>query len=156
MKTAKKKKKKLPGRQTVASKVGRQIRQKKFAVLNKEALQSEAKLLVAAAGEVKRNPKYKTLTYGLKKNHPRNVAVLYPILYLLRRVLYTIAILFITQIPFIGVVILMFTCVTMLALLASEAQWKDPRINNLHVINEVAFYLVLLHFIAFCGLVIEA
>ena len=78
--------------------------------------------------------------------------MVYPILYLLRRVLYTVAILFIIRVPFVGIIVLMITCVAMLAMIASESQWKDSLINLQHTVNEIAFYLVLLHVTIFCGL----
>ena len=43
-------------------------------------------------------------------------------------------------------------CLVMLAFVLSEAQWEDSIINKQHVINELAFYLVLLHIVVFVGL----
>lgn len=59
-----------------------------------EALTQEAYMRVALESEVAVNPRFKTLFYGLKKNHPRHVAVVYPIMFLLRRVLFSVIILF--------------------------------------------------------------
>ena len=44
--------------------------------------------------EVQPNFVYKTLFYGLRRNHPHNVAVLHPLLFCLRRVLYAVAVIF--------------------------------------------------------------
>ena len=104
------------------------------------------------SSEVECNPRYKTLFYGLKKNHPQNVAVLYPTLFLMRRVIYVVVILFLTQIPFMAVIIMMLTCLAMLALVFNSAQWEDSIINQQHVVNEIAFYLVLLQVVIFVGL----
>ena len=104
------------------------------------------------ASGFKANPRYKTLFYGLKKNHPRNVAVVYPTLFVMRRVIYVIVILFLTQLPFLAVIIMMLTCLVMLSFVFTEAQWEDSIINQQHVINEIAFYLVLLHVVSFVGL----
>ena len=104
------------------------------------------------ASGFKANPRYKTLFYGLKKNHPRNVAVVYPMMFLLRRVIYVIVILFLTQVPFLAIIILMLTCLVMLSFVFTEAQWEDSIINQQHVINEIAFYLILLHVVSFVGL----
>ena len=116
------------------------------------ALNGEAVMRVRLEGQVQCNPHYKTLYYGLKKNHPRNLASAYAPLYMMRRVIYTMIILFMTQLPFIGVVILMLSCVFMLAMIFSEKQWEDGYINQMHIVNEIAFYLVLLHVVVFCGL----
>lgn len=80
------------------------------------------------------------------------MAVLYPTLFLMRRVLYVVVILFMTQIPFLAVALMMLTCLAMLALVFNSAQWEDSIINQQHVVNEIAFYLVLLHVIVFVGL----
>ena len=76
----------------------------------------------------------------------------YPISFVLRRVGYAIVILFLTHLPYMSVVILMSSCITMLALVYSEAPWEASIINLQHAVNEVAFYLVLCHVIIFCGL----
>ena len=59
-------------------------------------LKLEALTRVNLQFQVQLNPRYKTLFYGLKKNHPRQITVLYPILYLLRRIVYIVLILFMT------------------------------------------------------------
>lgn len=84
---------------------------------------------VALESEVAVNPRYKTLFYGLKKNHPRHVAVVYPILFLTRRVLFSVIILFLMQVPFFGVLLLMMSCLAMMAFVFSEAHWEDSIIN---------------------------
>ena len=117
-----------------------------------DALRFEAGIRVKLQDEVDCNPRYKTLFYGLKKNHPQNVAVVYPTLFLVRRVIYVVCILFLTQLPYIAVVIMMLTCLAMLALVFTTSQWEDLIINQQHVINEVAFYVVLLHMTVFVGL----
>jgi len=38
--------------------------------------------------------RYKTLHYGLKKNHERNVAVIHPLMFLTRRIIYALVIVF--------------------------------------------------------------
>ena len=37
---------------------------------------------------------YRTLFYGLKKNHPHNVAIVHPLLFLIRRIIYSIVIVY--------------------------------------------------------------
>ena len=82
------------------------------------------------ASKVECSPSYKTLFFGLKKNHERNVAVVYPIIFLARRILYAVLILFVTRLPYLAIVILMLTCIAMLALISTEAQWEDSIINR--------------------------
>ena len=76
---------------------------------------------------------YKTLFYGLKRNHPHNVAVIHPLAYVIRRILYSIVIVFMakeeTSAALWGVLLLAFTCVLMAALVAVESEWEDSLIN---------------------------
>lgn len=46
------------------------------------------------ADSVQSSRAYSTLFYGLKKNQPHNMAVLHPLVFVLRRVLYAAVILF--------------------------------------------------------------
>ena len=117
-----------------------------------ENLSTEAYYRVALESQVECNPRYKTLFYGLKKNHPRNVAVAYPIMFLLRRILYAAVILFTLKVPFLGVITLMLACLGVLAFVLSETQWEDSIINQQHIVNEIALYIVLCHVVIFCGL----
>lgn len=104
----------------------------------------QAYLRVALESKVWLNQRYKTLFYGLKKNHPRHVAVVYPIVFLVRRLVYTCLILFLLSLPYITIVLLMLGCLAMLAFIFSESQWEDSIINQQHVVNEIGFYLILL------------
>ena len=58
--------------------------------------------------------------YGLKKNHERNVAVMHPLMFLLRRVIYALVIVFMDDIMLWGVLIVMASCLIMLAYALSE------------------------------------
>ena len=117
-----------------------------------EELKRDARLRVLLQSQVKCNPRYQTLFYGLKKNHPRQISVLYPVIYLMRRVVYIILILFMTELPFVSVVILLLWCLATLSLIWTEAQWEDRLINVQHAVNEIALYLILLQVSIFCGL----
>lgn len=68
---------------------------------------------------------YKTLFYGLKKGHERNVAIVHPLMYFLRRIIYALVIVFMDEIPIWGVVITMVCCLIMLAYALHEKQWVD-------------------------------
>ena len=65
---------------------------------------------------------YKTLFYGLKWNHEHNVAVLHPILFVLRRVIFTIVIIFmIGENVIFGALLLILSTLVMLTFVALEA-----------------------------------
>ena len=77
-------------------------------------------------------PEYRTLFYGLKKNHPHNVAVAHPLSFLLRRVLYSLVIVFMAASKLsvlYGCMLLLLTCVWMLVLILMEGQWEESMIN---------------------------
>ena len=93
----------------------------KYQIEKTEAeLKSEALMRVELQWQVECNPRYKTLFYGLKKNHPRQVTALYPFIYLTRRIAYTILILFMNQLPFVAVILLMLWCLATLSLIWTE------------------------------------
>ena len=81
----------------------------------------EARMRLNLENEVELNPYYKTLFYGLKKNHPHNAAVLHPIAFLTRRVLYAAIVVFMVNKPFFASVILLLSCFMMICFVASEA-----------------------------------
>lgn len=64
--------------------------------------------------------KYKTLHYGLKRNHERSVAVVHPLMYLIRRVTYALVIVFMDEIMVFGVLIVLVQCLLMLAYALAE------------------------------------
>lgn len=117
-----------------------------------EELKRDAYLRVLLSGQVRCNPRYQTLFYGLKKNDPRQISVFYPFIYLMRRVVYVVLILFMAELPFISVVILLLWCLATLCLIWTEAQWEDVLINVQHAVNEIALYLILVQLSIFCGL----
>ena len=83
---------------------------------------------------VERNmrPGYRTLFYGLKRNHPHNVAIVHPIAFILRRVLYSIIIVFMAREELsilFGILLLLMTSVFMSVMISLESQWEDSLIN---------------------------
>jgi hypothetical protein len=80
----------------------------------------EARVRLAIEDTVKQHKGYKTLFYGLKQNHERNVAVIHPLMYLLRRVVYALVIVFMDEITVWPVVIVMVSTLIMLAYALSE------------------------------------
>ena len=51
-----------------------------------------AKETVAGAELVQKQPRFKTIYYGLKLNHPRNVALIHPLMYTTRRITYALSV----------------------------------------------------------------
>lgn len=97
---------------------------------------------------------YKTLFYGLKKNQHHNVAIVHPLSFLLRRIIYAIIITLTTEAnAFFGALILMLTCLFMMTLVVLEAQWQDNLINGQHLVNEVCFYILCAILMLYCGII---
>jgi cobalamin biosynthesis protein CobD/CbiB len=97
---------------------------------------------------------YKTLFYGLKKNHHHNVAIVHPLSFLLRRIIYATVITFTTEDnAFFGALILLLTCIFMMTLVVLEAQWQESLINRQHFVNEVFFYILCSALMLFCGII---
>ena len=63
---------------------------------------------------VELNPRYKTLFTGYKLNHPRNVAMVHPTLFLLRRIIFTACILSLDKADMAGIIL--FHCCTFVML----------------------------------------
>ena len=85
---------------------------------------------------------YKTLFYGLKRNHEHNVAVLHPILFVMRRVIYSLVIIFmIGESVMFGALILILSTLFMLIFVATERQWKEKFVNWQHIANEAIIYV---------------
>ena len=59
--------------------------------------------------------RYRTLQYGLKRNHERNVAVVHPLMFILRRLVYALVIVFMEEFMVFGVLVVMASCLIMLA-----------------------------------------
>ena len=58
---------------------------------------------------------YRTLFYGLKCNHEHNVAVVHPLAFVLRRILYALVIVFmVKQNVLFGALIMLVTCLVMI------------------------------------------
>ena len=98
---------------------------------------------------------YSTLFFGLKLNHPHNVAVAHPLAFVLRRILYAVVIVFMVSeaAVFFGIFLLQLTCLAMGVLIFAERQWEDPLIGIQHAVNEAVFYVVLTALMCFSGVV---
>ena len=71
-----------------------------------------------------------TLYSGLKLNHPKHVAVVHPLMFLMRRIIFALVIVFMDKVQTWGVMIFMAYTLGMLAFTLSERQWKARVINN--------------------------
>ena len=83
--------------------------------------------------EEKMRQGYRTLFYGLKRNHPHNVAIVHPIAFILRRVIFSVIIVFLARSQLnvlFGCLILLATCIFMMLLVVLESQWDDDLINK--------------------------
>ena len=96
---------------------------------------------------------YRTLFYGLRHNHERNVAIVHPLMFLVRRVIYALVIVFLAHVMFWGVWFVMYSCLVMLAFALAEWQWREPIINYQHIIDEWFIYMLCLLLLCFSNYV---
>lgn len=104
----------------------------------------EAQIKLKLESLTKPSQRYRTLFYGLKRNHPHSAAVMHPLMFLLRRILYSAIVIYFVSLPIVAVYVLIVACLIMLAYVIVEKQWEDSLISWQHIFNEVALYLVLL------------
>ena len=86
----------------------------------------EAKLRVQLEGLVEVNQRYSTIFLGLKLNTAHNSAVTHLLSFMVRRLVYAGAIVYMSHIPQISIILLMAMSVYMITFTVSEKQWKDP------------------------------
>lgn len=72
---------------------------------------------------------------------------------MLRRILYAMVIVLTTEEDsFFGALILLLTCMFMMAFVLVESQWEDTLINVQHFVNEIFFYLLCTSLMLFSGI----
>lgn len=86
-------------------------------------------------------------------NHPRNVAIVHPLMFTVRRIVYALSIVLIAGLPLLGVWLLLLGTLGMLAYTLLEWQWKDNVINWQHVFNETTTYIVCIFLLMFTNFV---
>ena len=86
-------------------------------------------------------------------NHERSVAVVHPLMFLLRRVIYALTIIFFIQNLLFGVLITQAICMAMLAYALYENQWNESVINWQHIGNEIVIYTLCVILMLFNGTV---
>ena len=85
------------------------------------------------------------------------MAIVHPLAFVLRRVLYAAVVLFfVEEAAFFGALLLLMTCFVMMVFVALETQWEDQLINSQHMMNEVFFYLLCISLLLFSGVVHES
>ena len=105
-------------------------------------MKKRAEISVEMAMAVKEPARYKTLYYGLKRNHPRNVAVVHPLMFMARRIIFALMIVYMDKVEIWNVLLFMACTLIMLAYTLSEHQWKSYVINYQHIFNECTLYIV--------------
>ena len=120
---------------------------------HEEIVARNAREMVAGAYLITKSKRFKTLFYGLKLNQPRNSALVHPLMYTVRRVIYALAIVLLAHHSLFGVWILTVSTLLMLVYALNEEQWRDPIINQQHFFNEIVTYLVSLFLLIFNGFV---
>lgn len=63
-------------------------------------------------------------------------------MFVLRRIIFAVAIVFMDQVPIWGTLIFMGMTLIMLGYALSEYQWKEKVINHQHIFNECTLYLL--------------
>lgn len=116
-----------------------------------DEVKEAARCKLSIEAEIKLNPRFATLCDGLKKNHAHAVALVYPMIYLLRRVLFTCLVLYMQQYAYTSIHILIATSLAMITFALTESPWEDRLIGFQHLTNEVALYLVLVLLALFSG-----
>ena len=84
-------------------------------------------------------------------------AVIYPLFFVLRRLLYAFIIVFMVGEvkAFFGALMLTLTSLVMLLFVALERQWETSLLNCQHLTNETIFYMVCVSLMCFTGLLTD-
>lgn len=106
-------------------------------------MKSEAQLRLQLEDLVKVNGRYATLFSGLKVNTAHNSAVVEVLLFMVRRLIFAAAIVYMGQSPQVAMALMMGVTLFSLVFTVAEQPWKDPVANKLSIANEVFFYVVL-------------
>ena len=77
-------------------------------------------------------------------------------MFLVRRLLYAIVIVWADEVMHVGVLLVLFSSMVMMAYACKEWQWKDSIINYQHILNESAIYLVCAYIFCSSTLIVDA
>ena len=122
------------------------------------AIQEIAKIRVELEGAVEINPAYRTFYYGLRRNHVHHASTIYPILFIARRLLYSLIIVFMVGEvkAFFGTLMLTLTSLATAVFIAIEAPWELPMFNTWSILNEAMVYIVCVSLMCFSGVLTDA
>ena len=86
---------------------------------------------------------FKTLFSGLKLGHPENVAVVHPLVFLLRRIFFAIGIVYLGHYGVFTLSVLQIFCLFSLGYSLEYRQWNSTMLNFQHLANEGLLYIIL-------------
>lgn len=117
-----------------------------------------AKICVEAEKTVAVSRAYSTLYAGLRRNHPHRASAVDPLLYVTRRVHYSLMIVFMVgdTKSFFGCLMLSLSSLAMLIFVAIEAHWESPFFNRWAFLNEAVFYTLCVSLVCFSGVLTDA
>lgn len=118
-------------------------------------IKRDANLIVQLEDHVELNQRYKTVFSGLKLNTAHNSAIVEPVIFMLRRLIYAALIVFMPHMPHIATLVLLGVCFATLAFTIVEKPWSAPEINKLAITNEALLYLLIVLIMASPCLVTE-
>ena len=128
---------------------------------SEEAEQEDQEIVLDAAliarikskleGTIVVSDRYSTFFTGLKRNHPRNVAVVNPLFFMLRRIIFVISVIYFIDQPIFSVITFLCLTLAMLAYGIHERQWELASINRQNIFNETILYIVAVLFFAARG-----
>lgn len=68
---------------------------------------------------------------------------------MIRRLIYAVAISFMTHMPQIATLVILSLSMAMLAFILVENPWKNPEHSKLEIVNEIFIYVILLLLLSF-------
>lgn len=108
-----------------------------------ESMRKQAQMRLALEDQVRVNPRIATMFEGLKVNQPRNSAVTYPLVFLATRVLYAAVIVFLSETPQLGNMIMLSWTLLVLCFHLHEKQFEDPAMQKLALVSDGLFFALL-------------
>lgn len=107
-------------------------------------IQKEVQLMLKLEDLVQTSPRYETIFSGLKLNTAHNSAVMEPLSFMIRRIIYAALIVFMPKLPQVVTLALTSICVIMMVYSCNEKQWKEQSMQTLAIINEAFLYMLLI------------
>ena len=115
--------------------------------------EEKAKEIVAGIDLVTKPARYKTIYLGLKLNHAHNVAIVHPLMFAIRRIIYALSIVLLPTASFSGIWIMLIGTLVMLGYATTEWQWNSRLITSQHIFNEITTYIVCLYLLMYSNFV---